>query len=316
MTGAAPFERHPTGPSDLLGLSTLRDLLRHAVSRFGAAGLAFGHGCANVHDEAAALVLWALHLPPERLEPYLEARLSPDEIASIGRLIELRVATRRPLPYLTGEAWLGGLRFACDDRALVPRSPIVEAMDGALADWLRTIDPPADWPRTIADVCTGGGSLAIHAALRFPQARVLALDIDPRALSLCAENLALHGVEDRIRILQGDLLAPLDASTEIDLLLCNPPYVPARSMDALPAEYRAEPANALAAGDDGMAVIARLLPQAALRLGVDGWLVLEVGHEADAFERRFPRLDVAWLETASGERSLALIGRDALRDGL
>ncbi|MEZ5650617.1 MAG: 50S ribosomal protein L3 N(5)-glutamine methyltransferase [Burkholderiaceae bacterium] len=289
-------------------MQTVRDLIRLAVSRFGAAGLSFGHGTDNPHDEAVALVLWALHLSPERLDPYLDARVSAAERARIGMLIDSRVQTRRPLAYLTGEAWLGGLRFLCDERALVPRSPIVEALDGSLADWLAAL-PPAepDWPRTIVDLCTGGGSLAIHAALRFPDAQVYALDIDARALELCAANVALHGLQSRIHLHRGDLLDALPADIGIDLLLCNPPYVPEASMASLPPEYRAEPRHALAAGADGMDLIRRLLPQAARRLGPDGLIVLEVGHEAEALEQAFDTLEFAWLETEAGERMLALL---------
>ncbi|MEZ5661612.1 MAG: 50S ribosomal protein L3 N(5)-glutamine methyltransferase [Burkholderiaceae bacterium] len=305
--------RHDPDAADLAEMRTVRDLIRHASSRFHAARLSFGHGTDNAHDEAAALVLWALHLPPATLEPYLDARVSIAERESIGALIAERISSRRPLAYLTGEAWLGGLPFLCDSRALVPRSPIVEAMDNALADWLQTM-PPADqnWPATIVDLCTGGGSLAIHAALRFAQARVYALDIDADALALCRSNVRWHGLADRIEMHRGDLLDALPAGTSIDLLLCNPPYVPESSMRELPAEYRAEPGHALAGGPDGMDLIRRLLPQAAKRLSPDGLVVLEVGHEADALETAFPTLDIAWLETSRADRMLALLSADAL----
>lgn len=258
------------------------------------------------------MVLWALHLPPETLEPYLDACATERERDTVARLLEAR-CLGCPLPYLTGEAWLGGLRFLCDPRALVPRSPIVEVLDGSLAEWMTISPPPDHWPRTIVDLCTGGGSLAIHAALRYPEACVHALDIDTRALSLCRENVALHGLEDRVVLGEGDLLAPLPPDLRIDLLVCNPPYVPAESMSRLPAEYRAEPGHALAGGDDGMDVIRRLLPQAAGRLTRHGVLVLEVGHEAETFERTFPMLEISWLETAAHDRMVALLTADGLR---
>src|SRR5690606_29825834 len=242
-------------------MRSLRDLLRYACTRFNAAGLHHGHGVDNAHDEAAWLILWALHLPLAPLEPWLDARLTPAEVDMIVELVERRCADRTPLPYLTGEAWLRGLRFRADPRALVPRSLIPEALEDSLPGWLDAVGRPARWPRSVLDLCTGGGSIAIIAALAFPEARVEAADISQDALDLAAENVADHGLSDRIRLRRGDLFEAV-GRRRFDLVLCNPPYVNADSMATLPEEYLAEPRLALAGGPDGMAVIRRILAEA------------------------------------------------------
>ncbi len=287
-------------------LRTLRDLLRYAVSRFESAGLAYGHGTDNAWDEAVALLLWALHLPPESLEPWLDARLARSERRAAIELVELRIASRAPAAYLTGVAWLRGLSFACDERALVPRSPIAEAIDEALPQWLELHPRAPSWPDSILDLCTGGGSLAIVAADRFAHARVVASDLSADALALAAENRARHGLEARVELVQGDLFAPL-RGRRFDLVLCNPPYVNEASMQALPAEFRAEPQAALAGGADGMDLVRRLLAQAPAHLNRHGVLLLEIGHEAPHFEAAFPGLEFHYLPVAAGERMLVLI---------
>lgn len=290
-------------------LRRLRDLLRYAVSRFEAAGLAYGQGTDNSHDEAVWLLLWALHLPPQRLEPYLDARLTGAEIDTILMLIDRRCDERLPAAYLTGEAWLHGLRFASDARALVPRSLIADALaggpDGGLSDWLAA--PPA----AVLDLCTGGGSLAVLAALRHPDARVVAADLSDDALALARENLALHGVADRVTLARGDLFEAV-GDQQFDLILCNPPYVNAASMRTLPAEFLAEPRAALAGGDDGMNLVRRIIDQAAAHLSRDGGLLLEIGHEAAHFEAAFPRLEFAWLPVPAGDDQLAWVTRAQL----
>ncbi|MCL4185066.1 MAG: 50S ribosomal protein L3 N(5)-glutamine methyltransferase [Burkholderiaceae bacterium] len=287
-------------------LRTLRDLLRYAVSRFGAAGLAYGHGTDNAWDEAVALLLWALHLPPDTLEPWLDARLCATERQAALALIERRIAARQPAAYLTGEAWLRGLAFACDARALVPRSLIAEALDEALPDWLERRPRPASWPASILDLCTGGASLAIVAATRFADAQVVGADLSADALALAAENRARHGLQQRLELLHGDLFAPL-RERRFDLILCNPPYVNDASMRALPPEFRAEPRIALAGGSDGMDVVRRLLAEAPAHLTRDGVLLLEIGHEAAHFEAAFPALEFHYLPVTAGERMLVLI---------
>lgn len=286
---------------------TLRDLLRWAVSRFEAAGLAYGHGTDNAWDEAVALLLFALHLPPDRLDPYLDARLTRAEREAAAALVERRIATRLPAPYLTGEAWLRGLRFACDRRALVPRSPIAEALDEALPQWLALHRPSATAaPRRVLDLCTGGGSLAIFAAHLFPDADVVGADLSSDALALAAKNASLHGLDERIEWLRSDLFASLGAR-RFDLIVCNPPYVNEASMQALPAEFRAEPQDALAGGSDGMDLVRRIVARAHAHLETDGLLLLEIGHEAEHFEAAFPALEFHYLPVAAGDRLLVLV---------
>lgn len=287
-------------------LVTVRDALRYACSRFGAAGLAYGHGTDNAWDEAAWLVLWSLHLPPERLEPVLDARLTTDERSFVFELVDRRCHERVPVAYHTGEAWLRGVRFKSDARALVPRSLIAEAMEESLDAWL-----PDGEPEAVLDLCTGGGSLAVLAALRWPQARVDASDVSAPALALARENLALHGLEGRITLHHGDLYAPL-GRRRYDLILTNPPYVNAGSMAALPAEFRAEPASALAGGADGMAIVARILARGARHLSPRGLMLVEIGHEAAHFEAAFPGLEFTYVPVTAGDDQLVLVGREAL----
>ncbi|MCO5108285.1 MAG: 50S ribosomal protein L3 N(5)-glutamine methyltransferase [Burkholderiaceae bacterium] len=287
-------------------LRTVRDLLRWGVSRFESAGLAYGHGTDNGWDEAVALLLWALHLPPEPLDPWLDARLPRAERRAVLELFERRVASREPAAYLTGEAWLRGMRFACDARALVPRSPIAEALDEALPQWLELHPRAPSWPASILDLCTGGASLAILAAHRFPEAQVVGADLSADALALAAVNRERHGLQQRLELLRGDLFAAV-RGRRFDLVLCNPPYVNDASMQALPPEYRAEPRAALAGGPDGMDLVRRILAQAPSHLCGDGLLLLEIGHEAAHFEAAFPALEFHYLPVAAGERMLVLV---------
>ncbi|GMV00974.1 MAG: 50S ribosomal protein L3 N(5)-glutamine methyltransferase [Burkholderiaceae bacterium] len=301
------FERRlADAPAAARELRTLRDLLRWAISRFERAGIAYGHGTDNAHDEAAALLLWALHLPPEPLDPWLDARLTLGERRAVVELVERRIALRAPAAYLTGEAWLRGMRFACDARALVPRSPIAEALDEALPQWLELHPRAPSWPAAILDLCTGGGSLAILAADRFPDAQVVGADLSAEALALAEINRDDHALQQRVELLCGDLFAPL-RSRRFDLVLCNPPYVNETSMQALPPEFRAEPRAALAGGRDGMAIVRRIIGDAPRHLADDGLLLLEIGHEAAHFEAAFPALEFHYLPVAAGERTLVLV---------
>lgn len=285
---------------------TLRDLVRHAVTRFEAAGLAYGHGTDNAWDEAVALLLWALHLPPDRLESFLDARLAGAERRAALALVEERVRTRVPAAYLTGEAWLRGLSFACDARAPVPRSLLAEVLDEALPAWLEVHGRAGGWPADVLDLCTGGASLAVLAADRLPGARVCAADLSADALALAAENLARHGLGERITLHRGDLFAAV-AGRRYDLVLCNPPYVNEESMRRLPPEFRSEPRTALAGGIDGMDIVRRVLAQAPAHLTRDGVLVLEIGHEAGHFEAAFPALEYHYLPVAAGVRMVVLV---------
>ncbi|MFM7506328.1 MAG: 50S ribosomal protein L3 N(5)-glutamine methyltransferase [Rubrivivax sp.] len=296
-------------------MTTLADTVRAAGARLQAAGVAFGHGTTNAVDEAAWLVLWRLGLPLDAPDEHATRVLTADEAAAVDALVQQRIATRRPAAYLTGEAWLQGVPFTVDERVIVPRSLIAELVadadgSGARDAWL------APDTRRVLDLCTGGGSLAVLAAMAWPDVEVLATDLSADALAVAALNVQRHGLAHRIRVAQGDGWAAVDALGEpepFDLVLCNPPYVNARSMATLPAEYRSEPRLALAGGNDGMDFIRPLLAGLAPRLARDGVLVLEIGHEIEHFHRAFPRLPIVGLPTSAGDEQVLLIEAAALR---
>ncbi len=296
------------------GLRTLRDVVRLGTSAFNAAGLSFGHGCDNALDEATALMLWAVHLLPDTPSELLDCALTPPEIDDCLALLDRRIQSREPAAYLTGEAWLRGLSFRADKRALVPRSLIVEALQDALPEWLDAMQWPlfADGSRVL-DLCCGSGSIAIHAALMFEQASVTAIDIDTEALDLCRENVSDYGLEQRVRMMRSNLLDNCETPDQFDLILSNPPYVPAHSMGTLPAEYQAEPELALAAGADGMDIIRPILASAAQRLAPHGLLVLELGHEISAFVSAFPRLAFGTLPVTAGDEMILIITQAQLQ---
>ncbi len=288
-------------------LSTLRDLLRFAVSRFNEAQLFFGHGSDNAWDEAVYLLLHRLHLPLDRLEPFLDATLTRDERASVLQIVERRVRERLPAAYLTNEAWLGEYRFYVDQRVIVPRSFIAELLHDQLAPW---IDDPAQ-VAAVLDLCTGSGCLAIVAAHAFPAARVDAVDLSPEALAVAARNVADYGLAERIRLVEGNLFAGLK-SRRYDLIIANPPYVNAASMAELPAEYRHEPPGALASGEDGLDLTRLILAGARKHLKPGGLLVVEIGHNRQALEACFPHTPFTWLETTAGDQYVFLLQRDEL----
>lgn len=284
---------------------TLIAAIEAGAQQLSQAGVSFGHGTCNAFDEAAWLVLWRLGLPLHQLDEHAGQMLSPQQQAQIDALIQERITTRKPAAYLTHEAWLQGVSFYVDERCIVPRSLIAELIaDGSIDLWLS-----AD-SRTVLDLCTGNGSLAVLAALAYPEVRVDAADISSDALEVARINVEKHGLQERIRLLQSDGLASIKES--YDLILCNPPYVNSQSMAALPAEYRAEPALALAGGSDGMDFIRTLLSQAANHLKPQAVLVLEIGHERSHFEAAFPSLEVVWLETSAGEDQVLLLTHEAL----
>ncbi|GLU31674.1 50S ribosomal protein L3 N(5)-glutamine methyltransferase [Trinickia caryophylli] len=282
--------------------STVRDLLRHAVSRFNAAGLAFGHGCANAYDEAAYLILHTLHLPLDTLDPFLDARLLPEEIETVMQVIARRTDERVPAAYITREAWMHGRRFYVDERTIVPRSFIGELLEDGLQPY---VDDP-DEVAAVLELCTGSGCLAVLAAHAFPNADVDAVDISAEALDVARINVADYGLDDRVALFEGDLFAPL-AERRYDVILTNPPYVNSASMAHLPAEYRHEPALALAGGADGMDVVRRIVTEARRWLTDDGVLVVEIGNERHNVEAAFGGLDLVWLSTSAGEESVFLI---------
>ena len=284
---------------------TLLDLIEHCSARLQEAGVSFGHGTTNAFDEAVWLALWRLGLPLDDLDGVAERPVTAAEQAAIEALVAQRIASRRPAAYLTGEAWLQGLPFHVDERTIVPRSLIAEPLvDGTLDAWL------ARPPRRVLDLCTGNGSLAVLAALAWPGVQVDATDLSAEALQVAHRNVQRHGLQASIRLCQGDGLAAADGP--YDLVLCNPPYVNTASMDALPPEYRAEPALALAGGDDGMDFIRPLLAGIAAQLQPQGAMVLEIGHERAFFEAAFPHLQPVWLPTSAGEDQVLLLTREAL----
>jgi len=276
-----------------------------AARELEAAGVAFGHGTTNAFDEAAWLVLWRLGVPLDALEGNAERELTAGEEQAIAELLKQRIATRKPAAYLTGEAWLQGVPFHVDERAIVPRSFIAELLaDGTIDPWL------SDRTRHVLDLCTGNGSLAVLAAMAWPDVQVDAADISADALAVARSNVERHGLQDRIRLVQSDGLAALPGP--YDLVLCNPPYVNAASMAALPAEYRAEPELALAGGADGMDFIRTLLREVPARMSEHAVLVLEIGNEREHFEAAFPHLEPVWLETSAGEDQVLLLTRESL----
>ena len=275
------------------------------AARLAQAGLFFGHGTTNAFDEAMWLALWRLGIPLDELDEHENRELSDAEVASVVALVDERIATRKPAAYLTGEAWLQGVPFTIDERAIVPRSFIAELIaDASIDPWLNPLS------RRVLDLCTGNGSLAVLAAMAWPDVEVDALDIDINALAVAKLNVERHNLALRVRLLQGDGLAGADGS--YDLILCNPPYVNSSSMAALPAEYRAEPALALAGGADGMDFIRELLRAAPAALNDHGVLVLEIGNEREHFEAAFPALEVVWMETSSGADQVLLVTKENL----
>lgn len=279
---------------------TVIELVQASAARLDAAGVAFGHGTTNAFDEAAWLVLWQLGFPPDDLDGVADLATSPQQEATVQELITQRIETRKPAAYLTREGWLQGVPFYVDERVIVPRSFIAELIvDGSFDPWL------SDKTMRVLDLCTGNGSLAVLAAMAWPDVQVDAADISRDALAVARINVDRHGLADRIRLVQSDGLAALDGP--YDLILCNPPYVNATSMAALPDEYRAEPEIALAGGSDGMDFIRTLLRDAPAKLAPHGVLVLEIGNERDNFEAAFPQVHAVWLETSAGEDQVLLI---------
>jgi ribosomal protein L3 glutamine methyltransferase len=292
---------------DTESLITVRDWLRFAVSRFNEAGLFFGHGSDNAFDEAAYLILHTLHLPLDRLDPFLDASLTHGESEQVQAVIERRVKERIPAAYLTHEAWLGEHRFYVDERVIVPRSFIAELLREQLAPWL---DDPEEIGSAL-DLCTGSGCLAILAALAFPHAKVDAVDLSKEALEVAAKNVSDYALQDRIELLESDLFVALDGRT-YDVILSNPPYVNAESVAALPPEYQAEPALALGSGEDGLDATRQILAKAKSHLNPGGLLVVEIGHNRDALEAAYPALPFTWLVTESGEQFVFMLRREDL----
>jgi len=289
------------------GFRCVRDLLRYAVSRFNVAQLAFGHGTDNAYDEAAYLILHTLHLPLDRLDPFLDATLLQQEVDRILALVERRVAERVPAAYLTREAWLGDYRFYVDERVIVPRSHIAELIAAGLDAWL----PDPEAVDSALDLCTGSGCLAILLALAYPDAQVDAADLSTDALAVAHRNVAEYGLQTRVRLVHSDVFSGL-AGRRYRLIVSNPPYVTAASMRALPEEYRWEPRIALAGGEDGLEMVRRILAEARHHLEPGGVIVVEVGDARAALEAAFPELSPTWLETRAGADRVFLLEREQL----
>jgi ribosomal protein L3 glutamine methyltransferase len=284
---------------------TVIDLIRTGAQQLDAAGVAYGHGTTNGFDEAAWLVLWRLGLPLDDLDAVAGRPVSADDQTRVAALLQQRITTRKPAAYLTREAWLQGVPFYVDERAIVPRSFIAELIaDGTLDAWL------GEHTRRVLDLCTGNGSLAVLAALAWPDIHVDGADISDDALAVARINVEKHGLQQRISLLHSDGLAQVRGP--YDLILCNPPYVNAQSMAALPDEYRAEPELALAGGSDGMDFIRRLLREAPASMSEHAVLVLEIGNERGHFEATFPALEAVWLETSAGADQVLLLTREAM----
>jgi ribosomal protein L3 glutamine methyltransferase len=296
--------------------ATIRDVLRSAARRFKAAKLVFGHGTASALDEAAFLILEGLHLPIDELEPVLDRHLTEKERRRLAELIEARIATRKPAPYLLGRAYVGGMPFHVDERVIVPRSFIGELLRGPLfeGESAGLVGYPAR-VRRVLDLCTGSGCLAVLAARTFPNARIDATDLSAGALEVARRNIAESAHADRIRVLQGDLFAPVKGR-RYDLILCNPPYVDAEAMAALPAEYRHEPALALDGGTDGLDIVRRILAQTPAHLGPRGALLCEIGQGRARLESDFPRLPFLWLDTEASAGEVFWLTADGFSGNL
>ena len=287
--------------------TSIRDLLRYAVTRFNTAGLVFGHGSSNALDEAAYLILHTLKLPLDKIEPFFDARLLPHEIEAVLQVIEKRSVDRLPAAYITNEAWLGDYRFYVDQRVIVPRSFIAELIPDHFSPWLQ--EPSA--VSNILELCTGSGCLPIMLADAFPEAHVDTADISADALAVARRNVDDYELQDRITLIESDLYSKVPAK-KYDLIVTNPPYVNSGSMGKLPPEYLREPQIALAGGSDGMDLVRQIVAGAKQRLTANGILVVEIGNERAFAEAAFPDLEMTWVSTSAGDDMVFLLTADQL----
>ncbi len=288
--------------------TTIRDLLRFAVTRFNSAKLFFGHGSLDALDEAAYLILHTLKLPLDKLEPFLDARLLPDEISHVLAVLERRVVDRVPAAYITNEAWLGTYSFYVDERVIVPRSFIAELIPQHFSPW---VSEPDDI-KNVLELCTGSGCLAIMMADAFPDAVVDAVDISADALAVAERNVRTYQLEGRVNLIASDLYQNVPFK-KYDLIITNPPYVNAVSMGQLPQEYQREPQIALAGGEDGMDLVRKIVAGAAERLTPNGILMVEIGNEREFAEAAFGHLGLTWLTTSAGDDMVFLLTADQLK---
>ncbi len=295
-----PVTLDPT--DDLL---TLRDWLRYGVSAFTQAGLSYGHGTATAFDEAAFLLLSVLHLPIDSLDPWLDCRLTGPERARIHAVFTQRIATRKPASYLVNAAYIQGRQFYVDERVIVPRSFIGELL---VSDRLMAVCDDGPPPRTVLDLCTGSGCLAILAAEAFPSARIDAADISTDALAVAARNVADYDLGQRIELIASDLFAALHGR-RYDLIISNPPYVTADAVRAFPPEYRAEPTLAHLSGHDGLDHVRQILAEAPQYLTANATLVVEIGQGRNRLEAAFQHLPFFWLDTETSEGEVFALKR-------
>ena len=288
--------------------NSIAEFYETAVTQLESAGLSFGHGCTCAEDEVAWLLSATLDIPFDELDKFWSDALTDEQRATLTQRLNERCATKTPLAYILGEAWLGPYIFKIDRRVIVPRSFIAELLMDDLSPWVLN-------PETItrvADICTGSSCLAILAALHFPNSQVDAVDLSPEALEVARINVDLYGLEDRLKLHQGDLMAPL-LDQKYDIIISNPPYVDAASMDSLPGEYRHEPEMALAGGKDGLDLVHTLMRQAAQTLNPGGWLIVEIGHNKDVMTATYPNLPLVWLDTDGGSDFVFLIDQASLQ---
>ena len=288
---------------------TVHQCIDQIAQKLGAAKLHYGHGAIDAQSEALWLVSKQINLSPTEALDHLDDPITDEQQKKVLAVADQRILTRKPLAYILGEAWLMGVPFFCSEQSIVPRSWIAELIvDGSLESWL-----PADGKAL--DLCTGNGSLAILLALSCPDVHVSACDISMPALSLAARNVDRHGLNSQVELLEGDLWNALPEPNEdnlLDLIICNPPYVNANSMNALPAEYHAEPVLALAGGDDGIDLIRRIIALAADYLSERGAILIEIGNEYENFKKAFPQIPAIWMEVSAGEEQVLLIQAEDL----
>lgn len=296
-------------PVETDALLTIQDLVRWGACRFTEAGLHFGHGTDNAFDEAAWLVADALKVPVDLIDDYARCRVTDTEREMAIALLMRRIEERRPSAYLTGRTWFAGLEMTVSDQVMVPRSPLAELVCDGFAPWIE----PSGVGRVL-DLCTGSGCIGIATAMHLPDADVDLADISPAALRVAMRNRALHGLEDRVRIIESDLFAAIDDEAVYDVIVSNPPYVAAEELESLPAEYRHEPQLAFAAGESGLDLVLRILRDAPDFLADDGLLIVEVGSAAETLQDRFPRLHLTWLEFERGGDGVFLMRRQELVD--
>lgn len=287
-------------------LETIIDFIRYGASRFAGAELTFGHSYDNALDESTHAVLQTLHLPHDLSPNYGHAKLTAAERKRVLALFERRVRERKPIAYLTGEAWFAGLKFKCDERALVPRSPIAETIMNGFSPWLEGVEV-----KRALDLCTGGGCIGIAMAAHNPSWDVDLVDVSDDALALARENIHFHNVENRVRAIKSDLFGALKGE-KYDLIVSNPPYVTLQEFAALPPEYDHEPELGLKAGDDGLDFALQILAEAPAHLSENGVLMVEVGESEHALTRRLPKLPLDWIEFDVGQMGVFVIARDEL----